>query len=230
MNVFVKRYRDAQEAAAAGANLMWLTSLGSGVRLPEPLVLAGPCLVTELLSGQHPRTVDLPTVAASLGTLHCSAYDRVLHRARLERPFRVGDLLIGDFVTPRRVALSHQPVPHAGLPAAIYKDTNVRNVLLTAQGVAVVDFDDLTLAPFGYDLAKLIVSAAMTYGQPPTGVVADALAAYNANVGTNGCTVDRLQRYAELHGSLTAPYLGRNGYRFPWPAVRPWPETKWSNP
>ena len=40
----------------------------------------------------------------------------------------------------------------------------MRNVLVTPSGPALVDFDDLTLAPFGYDLAKLVVSTAMTFG------------------------------------------------------------------
>lgn len=230
MNVFVKRYRDPESAAAAAAHLAWLTSLGTGVHLPALRMVAGPRLVTELLTGHHPRPADLPVVAAALGTLHRSAHDRHLHHARLDRPFRVEGLLINDFVTPRRAALTREPVPRDGLPAAIYKDTNVRNILLTEQGVALVDFDDLTLAPFGYDLAKLIVSTAMTYGQPAASLVAGTLAAYNTHVGTNACTTTRLHRYAELHGNLTAPYLHSNGYRHPWPTVRPWPEPTRSSP
>lgn len=34
--------------------------------------------------------------------------------------------------------------------------------LLTDVGVSIVDFDDLTLAPFGYDPAQLVISTAMT--------------------------------------------------------------------
>lgn len=230
MNVFVKRYHDSQAAAAAAAHLTWLANLGTGVRFPALRMVAGRWLVTELLTGQQPRPADLPVVAAALGTLHRNAYNRHLHRARLDRPFRVGELLINDFVTPRRAALAREPMPCNGLPAAIYKDTNVRNILLTREGVALVDFDDLTLAPFGYDLAKLIVSTAMTYGQPAPGVMADTLTAYNAHVGANACTIDRLHRYADLHGRLTAPYLHRNGYRHPWPTVRPWPEPTRSSP
>lgn len=230
MNIFVKHYHDPQEAAAAAAHLTWLTNLGSGVRFPKLRMCTGRRLVTELLAGHHPHPADLPVVAAALGTLHRNAYDQHLHHARLDRPFRVDGLLINDFVTPRRAALARQPVPHTGLPAAIYKDTNVRNILLTDQGVAQVDFDDLTLAPFGYDLAKLIVSAAMTYGQPVASLVADTLAAYNMHVGANACTIDRLHRYAELHTHLTAPYLHRNGYRHPWPTVRPWPAPARSSP
>jgi hypothetical protein len=38
-------------------------------------------------------------------------------------------------------------------PVAFYKDTNPRNILITAAG-QLITVDDLTLAPFGYDLAK----------------------------------------------------------------------------
>lgn len=221
MNIFVKRYRDPQTAAAAAAHLTWLTNLDSGVRFPALRMVAGQRLVTELLTGHHPRPADLPVVAAALGSLHRNAYDRHLHHAHLDQPFRVNGLLINDFVTPRHAALARQPVPHTDLPAAIYKDSNLRNTLLTDHGVALIDFDDLTLAPFGYDLAKLIVSTDMTHGQPAASLLADTLAAYNDHVGANACTIDRLLRYAELHGSLTAPYLHRNGYRHPWPTVRP---------
>jgi aminoglycoside/choline kinase family phosphotransferase len=112
-------------------------------------------------------------------------------------------------------------VPHSGLPAALYKDANIRNFILTQHGVAMVDFDDLTLAPFGYDLAKLIVTTAMTHGR--SGAVDAALAAYNARVDTNACPPHRLHAYAEFHHTLTARYLGHNGYRHPWPLIRPWP-------
>ena len=46
---------------------------------------------------------------------------------------------------------------------------------MTATGPAIVDFDDLTLAPFGYDLAKLVVSTAMTHGPLPAEAITAAL-------------------------------------------------------
>jgi aminoglycoside/choline kinase family phosphotransferase len=61
--------------------------------------------------------------------------------------------------------LAHVPVELAGLPAVIHKDANIRNFILTEAGVAIVDFDDLTLAPYAYDLTKLIVSTATTFGR-----------------------------------------------------------------
>ncbi|WP_246835242.1 phosphotransferase [Micromonospora sp. MH33] len=58
-------------------------------------------------------------------------------------------------------ALLDRPSP----PTAFYKDPNIRNYLVDGEDIAVVDFDDLTLAAFGYDLAGLLVTASMTYGR-----------------------------------------------------------------
>lgn len=147
----------------------------------------------------------------------------------MDEPFHTRHgLTITDFITPRRTALEKIPLPVTGQPAALYKDANIRNFLLTDDGVAVVDFDDLTLAPFGYDLAKLVVSAAMTYGQLDPHMIELALNTYNSHTAAVGrfteCPMQHLRVYAEFHHLLTAPYLHRNGYRHPWPRVRPWPE------
>jgi aminoglycoside/choline kinase family phosphotransferase len=97
--------------------------------------------------------------------------------------------------------------------------------------VGIVDFDDLTLAPFGYDLAKLIVSAAMTYGRLPKSTLDDCLNAYNDAAQTAcdpydvdlGCSFEDLVQYSEIHHVLTSGYLGRHGYIHTWPDARPWP-------
>ncbi|WP_420094795.1 phosphotransferase [Nocardia asteroides] len=47
-------------------------------------------------------------------------------------------------------------------PVALYKDSDIRNFILADDQVAILDFDDLTLAPFGYDLAELIVNGRMS--------------------------------------------------------------------
>jgi hypothetical protein len=228
MNTFVKQYPDARRAAAAVAHLGWLSALHSGVRLPALRYHRGTQVGLEHLDGRTPGPNDLPVLARALGQLHATAHGRDLHRARLDEPYRSRGLPIADFITPRRDALHRQPVPHHGLPAALYKDANIRNFLITSDGVAIVDFDDLTLAPFGYDLAKLIVTTAMTHGEP--GPVDAALTAYNARVGPNACPPHRLHIYAELHHVLTAGYLGRNGYRHPWPQARPRPEPNHHRP
>lgn len=187
-------------------------------------------LVFEHLGSRQPNADDLSVLAAALGRLHAAAYTRQLHAARLDKPFAVPcGLIIMDFVTPRRQALTRIPLPVNGLPAALYKDANIRNFLLTDNGVAIVDFDDLTLAPFGYDLAKLIVSTAMTHGQLDPSEVEFALKIYNTHTAQAGrdttCALPQLRAYAEFHHRLTARYLHRNGYRHPWPEVRPWPES-----
>jgi hypothetical protein len=227
--VFVKRYNDPARCAAAHAHLRWLQQLGSGVRLPHLNPGTASHLVLERLDGRAPEPENLPGLAAVLGRLHGTAYARELHAARLDQPFhtRYG-VTIPDFYTGRRHALAKAGVDPSGLPAAVYKDANHRNFIVTTNGVAIVDFDDLTLAPFGYDLAKLVVSTSMTFGAPTRGLVGAALATYTRGVEATGgpagsCSAAQLARYAEVHHLLTAKYLHRNGYQHPWPTVRPWP-------
>jgi hypothetical protein len=226
---YTKYYRDPTRAAAASIHLSWLHGLDSGVRLPELRAAFPTKLRFEHLGHRHPGPRDLPLVAQALGRLHAAAH-RQLPGARLYRPFTVSSTLtIPDFITGRTHALEGKllallPI----LPVAIYKDANVRNTLLTATGIALIDFDELTLAPFGYDLAKLIVSAGMTYGRLPHDVLDAALHAYNqaaSSVRPTACPPELLRLYAGIHHRLTASYLGRNGYRHDWAQIAPWPTT-----
>ncbi|WP_017601122.1 phosphotransferase, partial [Nocardiopsis lucentensis] len=105
-------------------------------------------------------------------------------------------------------------------------DCNVRNVLVDGTDITLVDFDDLTLAPFGYDLAKLLVSAAMTYGPLTHSLYTRVLDSYRHSGESAGgpestCSWSDLGDWMEIHGLFTARYVGRNGYRYPWPEVRP---------
>jgi hypothetical protein len=226
---FIKEYTDPSRAAAARAHRQWLAALDSGIRLPGLNPGGSSHLVFEHLDGVFPQAEDLLGVAEALGDLHAVAYRRELHAARLDQAFHCGTgLVIADFLTPRPSLPVGLAAPWAGLPVALYKDTNLRNVILTIDGPALVDFDDLTLAPFGYDLAKLVVSIAMTYGRVPESTITTALDAYNSRAaGAAGpaarCPLDRFRQFAEVHHQLTAVYLGRHGYQYPWTAVRPWP-------
>lgn len=229
--VFVKRYPTEDGAAAARAHRDWLAGLESGVRLPALRSATTRELVFEHLDSRYPTPDDLAILAQALGRLHEAAYSRYLYAARLDEPFPTQrGLIISDFVTPRRTALETMPLPMSGLPAALYKDANIRNFLLINDGVAIVDFDDLTLAPFGYDLAKLVVSTAMTHGHLDPHVVEMALGTYNSHTAHAGrditCSLPQLRLYAEFHHLLTARYLHRNGYRHSWPDVRPWRESE----
>ena len=228
--VFVKRYRHPHRAAAARAHRGWLAGLECGVRLPALRSTDSHQLVFEYLGHQQPGPGDLGLLAHALGRLHAASYTRQLHAARLDEPFPTsGGLVIGDFITLRREALHRMPVPVEGLPVAFYKDANIRNFLLTDDGIAIVDFDDLTLAPFGYDLAKLVVSTAMTHGHLDPREAEEALEVYNTHTAQAGgdtttCSMKRLRVYAEFHHLLTRRYLHRNGYAHTWPEVRPWRE------
>ncbi|MFJ1933221.1 phosphotransferase [Kitasatospora sp. NPDC088160] len=112
----------------------------------------------------------------------------------------------------------------ATMPAAFYKDANPRNFLITDTTVAVVDFDSLTLAPFGYDLAKIIVTISMTTGPLPEDTIRRAVAAYNRHPeqrGLPGCSWLEFAAWCEFHHILTTPHHGTNGYRYSWHAIRP---------
>jgi len=200
----------------------------------------------EYVSGRHAVPTDLEALAGHLGDAHGAAWVAALHGARLDTPYRDGDArIIADFLSPRLAVLDRGKdlrdtlgadgnarivgllCDHAKGPVAFYKDTNPRNVLVTPTGrVVTVDFDDLTLAPFGYDLAKLVVALAMTHGPLSKDALERALAAYNAAAARHAselrcATLVQLLGFAEIHDVLTAPYLGRGGYRYLWPAVRP---------
>ncbi|MET8848648.1 hypothetical protein [Amycolatopsis sp. NPDC004625] len=74
----------------------------------------------------------------------------------------------------------------------------------------------------------MIISTAMTFGRLTSEQIDQARQVYNTEAGRAGaavsCTADALRHYCEFHHHLTARYLHRNGYRHPWPHVRPWPE------
>ncbi|MBE1487497.1 phosphotransferase [Plantactinospora soyae] len=237
-NLFIKRYDDVRRCSAAAAHHDWLTGLKSEVRLPHLITRASRHLVFERLPGRTPEVADLPRVASTLGRLHDAAYRRELHSACLDQPHTTSTgLVLPDFAGPRREALHRAArvtcVDLAALdavldrpcrPAAFYKDPNVRNYLVEGENVAVVDFDDLTLAPFGYDLAGLLVTASMTYGRLDERILTDCVEAYRVAIVPNVCELNELRQYAELHHLLTLRYLGANGYQHPWPTVRPWPD------
>jgi hypothetical protein len=226
--VFLKHYTDPARGVAARHHRDWLEHLDSGVRIPHGHPGSANLQILEQLTGDPPGPDHLITLAATLGQLHGAAYERELHAARLDEPFTVGTgLTISDFRAGRQQLLAHFGVRAHG-PAAFYKDANIRNFVITPTGPAVVDFDDLTLAPFGYDLAKLVVSAAMTYGALPADQLHDGLRAYNGAVTAAGgpegaCSSDELAIYAEIHDALTRRYRHSNGYQHAWPDIRAWP-------
>lgn len=248
MTLFIKRYADPVQAATARDNYQWLASLDSGVLLPDLVKLSGTALVFTKLNGTVPGSSDLARLAATIGQLQRAAAPK-LAAARLDREHVSGNHIVEDFTESRRAALHLAAEAHgydprridavldraAGMTAAFYKDSNVRNFILTTRGVAVIDFDDLTLAPHGYDLAKLITSFAMTLGHIDVQAVSAALNTYNTAIGYDACAAKDLAIWAELNWLLTANYMGRNGYRHPWPRVRPWTDPlqegiRWQSP
>ncbi|GII34626.1 phosphotransferase [Planotetraspora mira] len=244
---FTKTYPSALASARAAAHHAWLTRHAGPLRQPAIRAVRQHLIDFDFIEGRHATAEDLPVLAAMLAQSHAAAWVSDLHRARLDTPHPLdgsGPHALADFLSPRLAALQgrrrtgHLPQATATAAerllrsaatgsAAFYKDTNPRNILITASGrPVVVDVDDVTLAPFGYDLAKLIVTLAMTYGLLPTSAVTSALAAYNDTLRSHshqlaGVPLVQLLAYADLHHVFTVPYLGRGGYRYPWPQVRP---------
>jgi hypothetical protein len=69
----------------------------------------------------------------------------------------------------------------------------------------------------GYDLAKLIVSVAMTYGRRPD--VGPLLNAYCTTLGEPSAVTAARRNvglWLTMNGALTAGYVGRGGYRHSW--------------
>lgn len=241
-----KRYHDAAVRERAEQNYLWLASLGGPMRLPRLLAVEGQHLVFEHVSGRHAQPGDLVGLASHLGAAHASAHITELHLAGLSEPYRTrSGHQIPGFLGARLAAVARElgsgsvpgPAFTAGQaarllrdacdgPAAFYKDANTRNFLITPAGPVSVDFDELTLAPFGYDLAKLVVTLAMTRGPLPARQITSAIDAYNTAASrhrpvTGALTWGRLMSFAEIHHILTARFLGRAGYRHSWDTLRP---------
>src|SRR5262249_15341303 len=140
------------------------------------------------VDGRHAEPRDLEGIARHLGSCHAAAWHSTLHQARLATAYTSNGHTLQGFTDIRTTALRQHfhdgriasartldtaltLLHHAtDRPAAFYKDTNPRNILIVPSGRPVtIDTDDLTLAPFGYDLAKLVVTLSMTHGPLPVG-------------------------------------------------------------
>lgn len=242
--IFSKVYATREDLDQALAHHAWLSEHAGPLRLAPIAGVDVDRIDFAFVEGRHAGVADTSAVAAVLGRAHAAAWRSDLHRALLTTAHPLdGGRHMADFLSPRIAALHRrreaglagdqqvtaalQTLTTSPTPVAFYKDTNPRNVLITADGPVMVDVDDLTLAPFGYDLAKLLVTLAMTHGPLPAETFTTALTHYNQpliNTGLPPVPVGQLLDHADLHHLLTLPYLGQGGYRHPWPSVRPIPE------
>jgi hypothetical protein len=243
--VYLKSYGDNASRRRAEQNYQWLADLPGPIRLPRLLVSQGVHLGFEHISGRSAQPGDLIMLASHLGQVHAVAHATELRQARLAACFPAAPgYLIPSFPGRRLAAVTRElrsgrvPSPALSIgqahrllhgaygdPAAFYKDANPRNFLITPDGPVTVDFDDLTLAPFGYDLAKLVVTLTMTYGPLSSGQITGALDAYNSAsrqvLGRTLLTWPQLMGWAEIHHILTSRYRGQGGYRYSWHELRP---------
>ncbi|NEB01865.1 phosphotransferase [Streptomyces sp. SID13726] len=245
---FTKQYTDSSRVAAAVRHHWWLTEHAPPLHLPMLQVIRSNSVTYQWVKGRPARPEDLPRLAQLLGDAHGTAWASDLQTADLHVPHRFDDgTEFADYLSPRtaalRVRLEQGYLPnkaalHAMLsllektaegPAVFYKDSNPRNVLIAETGVLfTIDTDDLTLAPAAYDLAKLVLTLQLTYGPLRPAAIDAALVLYNEAAARHGVTLaatdrERLDDFLALHAVLTAPYVGRNGYHYGWPADFPRP-------
>ncbi|MFJ9609602.1 FtsX-like permease family protein [Kitasatospora sp. NPDC101176] len=229
MRTFTKTYDHPLLQQRSLAHQRWIAGVNPDVRTPQVVEQRPGEIVYEHLDGCHVGPADLVVVADLLGHQHTSAYLSVLKDARPDTAFTSGGTTIDGFVDGRRerlrrlLASGSVPGPAltpeaaagwlqraADMPAAFYKDANPRNFLVTDTAVAVIDFDSLTLAPFGYDLAKLVVSTTMTSGPLVQHTVQQALDTYNDHPRSRGLPGRSRREFAawcEFHHALTAQKL-----------------------
>ncbi len=237
--LFTKHYSDPQRCAAAVRHYAWLAAHARPLRQPELRVIGPRHLAFDEIDGRHAQPRDLPLLAAMMGDAHGAAWTGELHRARLNQTHPLpGGFRLHDYVASRTLVLqrrweqgflaNYQAMRDmtallrrsATGPVAFYKDSNPRNFLITQAGeIYTVDVDDLTLAPFGYDLAKLIHTLALAHGPLEPNQVREALGRYNeAAMGHHpslGSTHSkRLADFLQLHRALTAPYEDRPHYPY----------------
>jgi hypothetical protein len=257
-STFVKVYRDRGELDCAARNAAWLRTLSPPARLPHVLGIRALDMVMERIPGRHVEPRDLTAVAAHLGEVHATALRRGLDDATLAEDLSVATPLgthrLPGFLAGRldavTVALESGAVPSPmfdastacahirnalQLPVSFYKDMNPRNVLMPTNGPelgpVMVDFDTITLAPPGYDLAKLAVGLAMTHGRLSDAQLVEAIDAYNAAMGPEsvGVSLDHFTIWTEIHHILTSRYLGRHGYRHSWHLMRPFGDSVYTS-
>lgn len=238
---WIKTYPSVQAAAKAAAHYDWISDTGQ-LSLPDLLLRDGPRLAFAHVPGRHVEPADLPDVARALALFHAAAHqhlDRIpagsphhTHRGLTipgftdRRQDRLQQLVTAPtapdtWLTPSAIRAWMDRA--ALLPAAVYKDANVRNFLLTDAATIGVDFDVLTLAPLGYDLGKLVVSAVMTYGPLAAALLDDTVTSYNtvlAEANLPSCMAEEFTAWAEIHHILTSPHQGRNGNQYSWTSVR----------
>jgi len=231
MNTWTKTYDSADAATAAARKHAWIRGLGA-LEVPALISQDGNTLTFSHVDGRYAGPHSLKRVAQALARFHVAAHqcirttpashDLNLHPFSELRQQRAIALLAGPdapITWLNEDSLRYWLRYGERLPPAVYKDANVRNFLTTTSSVVAVDFDALTLAPFGYDLAKLVVSAAMTYGPLPIMEIEAVLAEYNQvvrGVGLPACTPSEFDAWSEINHVLTSPYLGKHGYNYAW--------------
>ena len=212
----------------------WVVETDLAVPALRHVDVIGRRLAFERLPGRHAvASDDLALVAADLGRWHARLARRELVNVEADASLPIDGGELHGFLAVRAEPLSGANAPGAivtpadiptlaalaaGATTGVYKDVNVRNVLLDGGVVRHVDVDDVTLAPAGYDLGKLLLSWAMTHGRRPA--IEDVLDCYNTAAGQELCDREHLAVWLELHYVLTYRYRAAGHYAHGWPSLR----------
>ncbi len=228
--VFVKHYTTAENASRALQAYRWFASMNV-LTVPQLLEWSPTSMTYEFVVGRHASIEDLNALARQLGQLSAHVRSAELSgRQNLEAAVIGRSLRLEDFAVSKDAWIakhgaelsnseqaSFQRVLSVTRQADLYKDANLRNFLITASGLTVtLDYDSLTVAPTGYDLAKLIVSLYMAGYDVGKDEMTSALDAFNAD-GSAGVLPADLSDYLAVNGALTRRYVGANGYVRSWP-------------
>lgn len=232
--VWIKEYETPSAARAAALNHAWLRAMGLNVPQLAAWTPASRRLCLGYVGGASPVGLDELSVAVEqIGAWHGAVAGHLSDTAGSALVLGPG-VEISPFMPTRIDALTASATGYGQVIApddlsriasvvsrsrpSVYKDMNVRNVLVDGGTVWHVDFDDLTLAPAGYDLAKLLLSWAMTHGRRPP--MSQLIATYNGAARGGLCSYEELALWMELNDVLTRRYRSTNRYVHSWSEMR----------
>ncbi|MQB08167.1 hypothetical protein DXT91_29470 [Agrobacterium tumefaciens] len=109
----------------------------------------------------------------------------------------------------------------SGTSSNLYKDSNVTNFINYNGGAFIIDFDTITLAPFGYDFAKLLLTDAVKSHSLEQQRVAGALMQYRWTPACGALSANLMLMFMDIHWIMAQPFRRKNSYQVDWAVLRP---------
>lgn len=161
-----------------------------------------PVLSMAYIPGVHAGSNNAGQIAAILADLHSAepVKEWILRKAAQQ-------------TSQERALYRREYGPAASeLPLSVYKDANYRNFVVSDR-IYTLDYDTLTLAPAGYDLAKFFVSVGMHEGNVSNECMTRALRTYLNKTGAH-LTKGVFRTLLNINIIRTRKYIGHGGYRY----------------